>query len=755
MEPTEVVTTVEPTIVESTPSEAQIVEQSTPMDSNVTYNNISEPTFNPGMEPVQNLINDAVTIERDMNVANNAGKAMNNFLTNKYDYNKNEAGTYWVAGAINDTNTQMSFLQTLINEEMYDEMDLQKYYYDTNLATARAYAAQKSMETAYGFYRAAQEKALAEASLTGWYMPAEGQYLLGQYTVAQRTLEDPDATPEQLAKADRVLKTTEEWFAANQITTRGIKCLSMLQFEETVRNNTVMAELENEANQIAANQNAAASAMAALNLREFKFSVEEAELLAGRDYSSAIGLDDNKGYIGHHSDDYDLDLNLDGYENTSTMLIDSPYWYNAVLTARGRTYVDNILKSAGYDAQGYYDYYNDQKLFDTIITEELKDYKEGSTADDLTYLSREIPTDKMHKLDITTTNGREMYTFAGRVYVKDRYGVMQQVVSNIEVKKDGEISNVANEVVNFTTDTLSYKGKNWYAGDVRQSQVVEYNPDGITFASDTQKEKVIDLQREGYVLIQGARSNKGINADIVMMDKDGNYYEVSNVYGDVKEIDEDNIFYGPAWYESGSTATEVTVDHIGENKNKIYDAETDTAIIVDVNKIIKDTTEKINTGLDKTKEAATGLFDTFNKNADNTGETTGNSTEEIVNNPINQNKNTTEESKKEWEKVVEQAKEAAEKVVEQAKESTSKTTTPAPELVGKGKTIDDVQTELGKIPTKTFGEIFEKYDVPKERQQELLKIYHTPKALEQFLSTQYNGFLGQDYNKEQEDKNGK
>ena len=52
-------------------------------------------------------------------------------------------GHTWVAGAINDNNTQMSFLQTLINEEMYDEMDLQKYYYDTNLATARAYAAQK------------------------------------------------------------------------------------------------------------------------------------------------------------------------------------------------------------------------------------------------------------------------------------------------------------------------------------------------------------------------------------------------------------------------------------------------------------------------------------------------------------------------------------------------------------------------------------------------------------------------------------
>jgi hypothetical protein len=88
MEPTEVVTTVEPTIVESTPSEAQIVEQSTPMDSNVTYNNIQEAEYQSNMDLSQNMLNDAVHVayQNQMNV--NTGKAMNNFLTNKYDYNK-------------------------------------------------------------------------------------------------------------------------------------------------------------------------------------------------------------------------------------------------------------------------------------------------------------------------------------------------------------------------------------------------------------------------------------------------------------------------------------------------------------------------------------------------------------------------------------------------------------------------------------------------------------------------------------------
>ena len=212
MEDQVITSTVEPTVVEANTStqmpEAQVIETATPMDANVTYDNLAKEDYNPNMSVTQNLMNKAVHTEQTINQATNAGKAMNSFLTQGYDYDKNEAGSYWVAGAINDNNTQMSFLQTLINEEMYDEMDLQKYYYDTNLATARAYAAQKGKETAYGFYRAAQDRALAEGELTGWYMPAEGRYLLGQYTVAQNTLENPDATPEEISKANSIFTET-------------------------------------------------------------------------------------------------------------------------------------------------------------------------------------------------------------------------------------------------------------------------------------------------------------------------------------------------------------------------------------------------------------------------------------------------------------------------------------------------------------------------------------------------------------------
>ena len=770
MEPTEVVTTVEPTIVESTPSEAQIVEQSTPMDSNVTYNNISEPTFNPRMEPVQNLINDAVTIEHDMNVVNNAGKAMNNFLTNKYDYNKNEAGTYWVAGAINDTNTQMSFLQTLINEEMYDEMDLQKYYYDTNLATARAYAAQKSMETAYGFYRAAQEKALAEASLTGWYMPAEGQYLLGQYTVAQRTLENPDATPEQLAKADRVLKTAEEWFAANQITTRGIKCLSMLQFEETVRNNTVMAELENEANQIAANQNAAASAMAALNLREFKYSVEEAEMLSGRDFTYELGLDDREGYIGHHYDDYEKNITTEGYKDAATMLVDNPTWYSSVLTARGKEYVDNILKANGYDSQSYYNYYSENAKLGSVYTAQTE---AGTT-------NFNIGEKDMNKLDVKTLEGKELYSFAGRVYAKNDQGVMEQVKQNIETSNGKTIAEV---IPHFTTDVLSYEDKTFMAGDYSPEELVTGNEDKYAFLNDNQKKTIKEYEAKGYHIKKGYISTQGIDADIVMENEDGDLIEVSDKLGEAQAIKlsqiKERTLKGTSFGEGENKTANTLVGMAGGNEDLSKNYTVSTRQIADgmvVGKtddgysIIKTIDSKGNTkyliatqaaGFSWHAETMWSVYEPsdkaiekydLNKETTNSNPTYepeiesaykqhvdnlnnyGNITQALYG---NKGTNTLAEFSKVAKGYGDTSKEGWEKATERAKAAASETTTPVPTLIGEGKqgkTINDLNQELNKEDTNEIYKLFRKHNVPEEERLQMLIKYPTKDELEKYLT---------------------
>ena len=499
----------EPIIVESANTSAentaglsQVIDQATPMDSNTTYSNLPKVEYQPNMSPTQNLINEAVQTEHAINQESNAGKAMNSFLTQGYDYDKNEAGSYWVAGAINDNNTQMSFLQTLINEEMYDEMDLQKYYYDTNLATARAYAAQKGKETAYGFYRAAQERALAEGELTGWYMPAEGRYLLGQYTVAQNTLENPDATPEEISKANRVAKAAESWFSANQITTRGIKCLAMMNYEENVRHNTVMGELQKQANDIAARGAAASGAAAQLQLRELKFQVEEMELQTGYDFSNAIGLD-NDNYLGHKREDYQDLQALRGYSSTADMLMNDSGSYAAVLGASSKEFIDQTLRQAGKNPQDAYDNYR-ASVGDSGVAQSVEDNKQNVLAE--TYLNTEtyqVAEDSgyghlkdKHIYTFTSTEDGKPVT---KAYIKTNEGYYKQI-KDPDLKITGNTT-IGEKINSFSTTDLTYNGNKINVGGYRYNELagsVSKDSDTYRFGWTTQNETAQKKEKEGY-----------------------------------------------------------------------------------------------------------------------------------------------------------------------------------------------------------------------------------------------------------------
>ena len=347
---------------------SQVIESATPMDNNTTYNNLDpvqidnqiedqtgamEPVIDPNKSYADNLYDAAVTATYDNESNERAGSAMQNFFLKDYDYDVDEVGSYWVGGAMNDVKNQMSFLNVLINEEMYDALDLQKYYFDNNLATARAYAAKKEKEVAYNYYRAAQEKAVSEGELTGWYMPAEGKYMLGQYTIAMNVLENPDASPDEIAKAEKVKGTVEDWFGANKIGTQGIKTLGMMNYEETVRHNKVMERLQHQANQAAASGNYWNEKLMLLDLHEL-------EIVWRMDL-------DNDKLIGH--DNYERKVSgsdLIQYANTKQAW-ESIYKYAATRNeAWTNGTAEQVAKLAGADVKATSDAYH-ADVFSTLL----------------------------------------------------------------------------------------------------------------------------------------------------------------------------------------------------------------------------------------------------------------------------------------------------------------------------------------------------------------------------------------------------
>lgn len=545
------------TTVQETPA---VVEQPTPMDNNTTYDNLPQDDikYDSSKDLTQNLIQDSMHISHDENVITNSGKAMNKFLTQDYKYNPEEAGSYWVAGAINDKDTQMQFLDTIIYEEMYDDMDLQRYYYDQTMATARAYAAQKDRETAYGFYRAAQQKAIAEAQLTGWYMPAEGAYLLANYTAAQGVLNDPDASPADKAKAKRITGVAEQWFVANKITTRGMKCLSMMNYEETVRHNKEMNRLQDQANKISAGANGINEALAGIKLREFKFQVEEMELQSGHDYSNEIGLDNQK-YLGHNITDneYRDYQALQGYGSVEELL-SRPGAYADILTARGKEWVDRTLSDRlGEDAA--------KRFYKEYSLDQGKIGARTDVANGAEYLQEGSGT--FNKLGLKDVKGHVLYTAPGEdgkvavgyfendvwIPITDKgllVGEKKQTIDSVLTKKygndsvdysgtnsisiDGEVYSYGRPATNTNAMSNTKLSENGWRRDFISNNSYGMDLDKLNDlinkaeSSEGLKEKGKDTIQRNLTYCPELMDEKNFNEYIIFKDGHDNYYSLTD-----------------------------------------------------------------------------------------------------------------------------------------------------------------------------------------------------------------------------------
>ena len=531
----------EPTIVESTvtPTDtgvvatntdvadgSQVIETPTQMDNNVTYNNIditnnvTDPTVTNPTEPtndiiintdkplVDNVYDNIITHEHDTNLVENSGSAMQNFFLKDYDYDVDEVGSYWVGGAMNDVKNQMSFLNVLINEEMYDALDLQKYYFDNNLATARAYAAKKDKETAYNYYRAAQEKAIAEGELTGWYMPAEGRYMLGQYTVAMNILENPDASQEERDKADRIRSTVEDWFGANKISTKGIKCLGMMNYEETVRHNKVTERLQKQANAASAS---AASAQLAATL----WDIAELELVWRTD------LDEN-GTIGYTKAQRDsAHSDLFHYMNEHEAWQGRYKWSETRDVAWSDGTAETMANRAGVN----------YKEINQRYTKEIQSVQQGKNLSTYGYIKPEtgeslkvgLSADSKNSIKGSDGSLYKFYTEDGNKYYTKVGDTYKQITDPNATLASGKKISEVDEFFS-TNDWKDNSGKNIQVGQFKDTTELKNNYSKKVFngvgsngkMNKNQRSGLNNALKDGWTIDDGAMETTGSNTSLVL-----------------------------------------------------------------------------------------------------------------------------------------------------------------------------------------------------------------------------------------------
>jgi hypothetical protein len=342
-----------------------------------------------------------------------------------------------------------------------------------------------------------------------------------------------------------------------------------------------MGELQKQANAIAAKQAGASAAGADLQLRQLRFQVEEMELQSGHNYSKEIGLD-NTNTLGHditeteYSDfqalqgfkektwketevqpfgnhdftptqleDYIKGMEEDGWkfdedkmefsrEVTKSskpidQLLSNPDYYSAILTARGKSWVNDTLKQRGKDPQEYYNKYQ-ADLGDTGLKES---YKNNGNILDESYLNAETWTISESG---DRSDGKKVYTFHStddgkpvtRCYWKDDKGVFHQITSKY-TSIDGH-NTIEKVVSNFTSKKLEYNGEGINVGNKfnRSDFAGSYSRGTYYNISARQTKTIAEKEQQGYKVVNGGMSTKKLNTSIIMQDADGKYYEVEN-----------------------------------------------------------------------------------------------------------------------------------------------------------------------------------------------------------------------------------
>lgn len=206
---------------------------------------------------------ESIAAKQELDAA--ASSAWNNYFAAEYSARQTQEKMGWSGGQEKASDLQVMFLQAETAANMYTQDEMQRYGVESKLSIARMYAEANQRALALEYYQNELDKATSEANITGYYVPPEASEMFTQEALAKDIINNPASTQEEVARAKNVIANCEAYYKnlgfekgtrkdekTGKIVTewRGIKTLSLLTHEETVRNNKINEELQKEANKI-------------------------------------------------------------------------------------------------------------------------------------------------------------------------------------------------------------------------------------------------------------------------------------------------------------------------------------------------------------------------------------------------------------------------------------------------------------------------------------------------------------------------
>ena len=373
-------TTVDTTTVQSTGANMSATwDSEMKMDKNYTVNDQEDYSWNKLAEEMAKLdyaqeSNQAryESMQTKQEIDKAATTAFNNYFAAEYSARQTQDKMGWTGGQQTASDLQVAFLQAETAADMYTQDEMQRYGVETKLGIARMYAEANQRALALDYYQDAVDQAIKEAEQTGWYIPAEAGEMFKQDEMARKVLDDPYASTAEKQRAETVLKNTQAYYDnkgfergyaydkdGNVVTEYyGIKCLQMLQYEETVRNNKVNEELQREANEI--NRSAAGAAWAGVRLAQQQFELTKSlqNQINSNTISKALADGSASRVTSKHSANYYIDASgraVDIAPGTKMVKYSGNY-YVSVPSSTGASVYAHVWNSDEAHASSYGNY---------------------------------------------------------------------------------------------------------------------------------------------------------------------------------------------------------------------------------------------------------------------------------------------------------------------------------------------------------------------------------------------------------------
>lgn len=205
---------------------------------------------------------ESIAAKQEMDAA--ASSAWNNYFAAEYSARQTQEKMGWSGGQEKASDLQVMFLQAETAANMYTQDEMQRYGVQSKLSIARMYAEANQRALALEYYQNELDNAISEANVTGYYVPPEAKEMFTQEKLAKDIINNPASTQEEVARAKSVIANCQAYYknlgfergtrkdANGKVVTEffGIKTLSLLTHEETVRNNKITQDLQRQANEI-------------------------------------------------------------------------------------------------------------------------------------------------------------------------------------------------------------------------------------------------------------------------------------------------------------------------------------------------------------------------------------------------------------------------------------------------------------------------------------------------------------------------